>query len=37
MRGKALAGYLLAEAHDGYQVVFSLGNSTRTLRERTYW
>ncbi|MGO4881465.1 MAG: molybdopterin-dependent oxidoreductase [Bryobacteraceae bacterium] len=25
MRGKALAGYLLAEAHDGYQVVFSLG------------
>jgi len=25
MRGKALAGYLLAEARDGYQVVFSLG------------
>jgi DMSO/TMAO reductase YedYZ molybdopterin-dependent catalytic subunit len=25
MRGKALAGYLLVEAHDGYQVVFSLG------------
>jgi len=24
-RGKALAGYLLAEARDGYQVVFSLG------------
>jgi len=25
MRGKALAGYLLAGASDGYQVVFSLG------------
>lgn len=25
MRGKALAGYVLAEAKDGYQVVFSLG------------
>jgi DMSO/TMAO reductase YedYZ molybdopterin-dependent catalytic subunit len=25
MRGKALAGYVLAEARDGYQVVFSLG------------
>jgi len=25
MRGKALAGYLLAEARDGYEVVFSLG------------
>jgi DMSO/TMAO reductase YedYZ molybdopterin-dependent catalytic subunit len=25
MRGKALAGYVLAEAHDGYQVVFSMG------------
>lgn len=25
MHGKALAGYLLAEARDGYQVVFSLG------------
>jgi hypothetical protein len=25
MRGKALAGYLLASAKDGYQVVFSLG------------
>lgn len=25
MRGRALAGYVLAEAHDGYQVVFSLG------------
>jgi DMSO/TMAO reductase YedYZ molybdopterin-dependent catalytic subunit len=25
MRGKALAGYLLVEAKDGYQVVFSLG------------
>jgi DMSO/TMAO reductase YedYZ molybdopterin-dependent catalytic subunit len=24
LRGKALAGYLLAEAQDGYQVVFSL-------------
>ena len=24
MRGKALAAYLLAEAHDGYEVVFSL-------------
>ena len=23
--GKALAGYVLAEANDGYQVVFSLG------------
>jgi DMSO/TMAO reductase YedYZ molybdopterin-dependent catalytic subunit len=25
LRGKALAGYILAEASDGYQVVFSLG------------
>ena len=25
LRGKALASYLLAEAQDGYQVVFSLG------------
>jgi DMSO/TMAO reductase YedYZ molybdopterin-dependent catalytic subunit len=25
LRGKALAGYVLAEAQDGYQVVFSLG------------
>jgi DMSO/TMAO reductase YedYZ molybdopterin-dependent catalytic subunit len=25
MRGKALAGYLVVEARDGYQVVFSLG------------
>jgi methionine-rich copper-binding protein CopC len=25
LRGKALASYVLAEAHDGYQVVFSLG------------
>jgi DMSO/TMAO reductase YedYZ molybdopterin-dependent catalytic subunit len=25
MHGKALAGYLLAEARDGYQVVFSMG------------
>ena len=25
MRGKALAGYVLAEAGDGYQVVFSIG------------
>jgi DMSO/TMAO reductase YedYZ molybdopterin-dependent catalytic subunit len=25
LRGKALAGYLIAEAQDGYQVVFSLG------------
>ncbi len=25
MRGKALAGYVLAEAKDGYEVVFSLG------------
>jgi DMSO/TMAO reductase YedYZ molybdopterin-dependent catalytic subunit len=25
MRGKALAGYLLVEARDGYQVVFSMG------------
>ena len=25
LRGKALAGYVLARAHDGYQVVFSLG------------
>jgi DMSO/TMAO reductase YedYZ molybdopterin-dependent catalytic subunit len=25
LRGKALAGYVLAEAEDGYQVVFSLG------------
>jgi DMSO/TMAO reductase YedYZ molybdopterin-dependent catalytic subunit len=25
MRGKALTGYVLAEAHDGYAVVFSMG------------
>ena len=25
LRGKALASYVLARAHDGYQVVFSLG------------
>lgn len=25
LRGKALAGYVVAEAQDGYQVVFSLG------------
>ena len=25
LRGKALAGYVIAEASDGYQVVFSLG------------
>jgi DMSO/TMAO reductase YedYZ molybdopterin-dependent catalytic subunit len=25
LRGKALAGYVLAESQDGYQVVFSLG------------
>jgi DMSO/TMAO reductase YedYZ molybdopterin-dependent catalytic subunit len=25
LRGKALAGYMLAKAQDGYQVVFSLG------------
>ena len=25
MRGKALAAYVVASAHDGYQVVFSLG------------
>lgn len=25
LRGKALAGYVIAEAQDGYQVVFSLG------------
>lgn len=25
LRGKALSGYVLAKAHDGYQVVFALG------------
>jgi len=25
LRGKSLAGYIVAQAHDGYQVVFSLG------------
>ncbi len=25
LRGKALASYVLAKAHDGYQVVFALG------------
>jgi len=25
LRGKALAGYVLAKAHDGYQVLFALG------------
>jgi DMSO/TMAO reductase YedYZ molybdopterin-dependent catalytic subunit len=31
MRGKSLAGYVLAEAKDGYQVVFSLGEIEPTL------
>ena len=29
LRGKALASYVLAKAHDGYQVVFTLGGSGR--------
>ena len=33
IRGKALAGYLLAEARDGYQVVFSLGELDPGLAE----
>ena len=31
LRGKALASYVLAKAHDGYQVVFSLGELDATL------
>lgn len=31
LRGKALAGYVLAEAQDGYQVVFSLGELDPTF------
>lgn len=31
MRGKALAGYVLAEARDGYAVVFSLGELDQSL------
>lgn len=31
MRGKALSGYVLAEAHDGYAVVFSLGELDSSL------
>ncbi len=31
LRGKALAGYVLAEAQDGYQVVFSLGELDPSL------
>ena len=27
LRGKALAGYILAKAHDGYEVVFSLAET----------
>jgi hypothetical protein len=31
LRGKALASYVLARAHDGYQVVFSLGELDATF------
>jgi hypothetical protein len=31
LRGKALATYVLAKAHDGYQVVFSLGEMDDAL------
>jgi DMSO/TMAO reductase YedYZ molybdopterin-dependent catalytic subunit len=31
MRGKNLAGYLLAEAHDGYAVLFGLGEIDSSL------
>jgi hypothetical protein len=31
LRGKALAAYVLAEAQDGYQVVFSLGELVPAL------
>ena len=36
LRGKALASYVLAEAQDGYQVVFSLGelDPARRPKER---
>jgi DMSO/TMAO reductase YedYZ molybdopterin-dependent catalytic subunit len=33
LRGKALAGYVLAEAQDGYQVVFSLGELDPTFTD----
>lgn len=31
LRGKALASYVLAKAHDGYEVVFSLGEIDATF------
>ena len=31
LRGKALASYILAKAHDGYEVVFSLGEIDATF------
>ncbi len=31
LRGKALAGYVIAKAHDGYQVVFSMGETDAGL------
>jgi DMSO/TMAO reductase YedYZ molybdopterin-dependent catalytic subunit len=31
LRGKALASYILAKAHDGYEVVFSLGEIDTTF------
>ena len=33
LRGKALAGYVLAQAQDGYQVVFSLGELDPSLTD----
>jgi DMSO/TMAO reductase YedYZ molybdopterin-dependent catalytic subunit len=32
LRGKALSGYVLAKANDGYEVVFSLGSLAHDLR-----
>ena len=34
LRGKALASYVLAKAHDGYQVVFTLGEIDAGIRQR---
>ncbi len=36
MRGRALAGYLIAAASDGYQVVFSLGELDPDLTDGQY-
>jgi len=35
LRGKALTGYVLAKAHDGYQVVFSFGEMDTSFGNET--